>query len=97
MEQLKISLADVSNTASNIRVVNQQIYEILKNAKNEIDKLQAFWQSESSETARQRFAQFSMQFDVQREVIESYAQFLDYTVQTYDSLETAINSNATSF
>ncbi len=97
MEQIKVSLNEVSVTAANIRMVNQQIYDLLLNSKIEMDKLQAFWQSESSQTAKERFHQFSLQFDRQKEIIEAYAQFLDHTVQTYDSLEMAINSNASSF
>lgn len=97
MEQLKISLAEVQNASLNLRGCNQQIYDFLSHAKSEMDKLAAFWQSESSETARQRFQQFSTQFEAQREIIEAYARFLDHTVETYDALETAINSNASSF
>lgn len=97
MDNIKISLAEVQTTADTIRTRNQQIYDLLQNAKREMDKLQGFWQSESSETVRQRFSQFSSQFETQREILDAYARFLDHTVQTYDALETAINSNATAF
>lgn len=97
MENIRISLAEVQSCADSIKASNQLIYEILGNAKAEMDKLQAFWQSESSDTLRQRFSQFATQFETQREIIASYAQFLEHTIQTYDALETAINSNASSF
>ncbi len=97
MEQIKISISEVENTAANLRIVNQQIYDILQNASNEMNRLHSFWISESSETARQQFMRFAAQFDIQREIIQSYAQFLEHTAQTYLTLESTINSNASTF
>ena len=37
---------------------------------------------------------FSRRFEEQKEVIESYADFLDMTVLSYETLETTIQSNA---
>lgn len=97
MENINISLAEVQSAANAIQSCNLRIYDLLNNAKKEMDKLQAFWQSESSDTVRQRFALFSGQFETQKEIVDAYVRFLEHTVQTYDSLETAINSNASSF
>ncbi len=97
MDHIKISLAEVQSTADTLRSCNMRIYDLLHEAKKEMDKLQSFWQSESSDTVRQRFFQFSNQFETQKEIINEYVRFLEHTVQTYDTLETAINSNAASF
>ena len=97
MENIKIITADVTAAASSLRSCNGMIYDLLQRAKQEMDRLSHVWQSESSDTIRQKFSQFSNQFENQRQIIDAYAQFLDHTAATYDSVETAINSNATSF
>ncbi len=96
MEEIKISLADVSACASLIRTINQQMYATLQNMKKEMNDLNSTWISEGGEAIRTRFNTFSSRFDRQKEVIDRYSQFLDFTVNSYDSLETTITSNANS-
>ncbi|MBQ6223483.1 MAG: pore-forming ESAT-6 family protein [Solobacterium sp.] len=94
MNNLKISLAEVSECASRIRILNQNMYELLMNMKKEMDNTNISWISEAGETIRSRFNQFAARFDRQKEIIDTYAKFLDMTVSSYDTLETTINSNA---
>ncbi|MBQ1468915.1 MAG: pore-forming ESAT-6 family protein [Solobacterium sp.] len=94
MNNLKISLAEVSECASRIRILNQTMYELLMNMKKEMDNTNISWISEAGETIRSRFNQFAARFDQQKEIIDTYAKFLDMTVSSYDTLETTINSNA---
>lgn len=94
MSTLKISLSEVSECASRIRTLNQQMYDQLMEMKKEMMDTNVSWISESGETIRSRFNQFASRFDTEKETIDSYARFLDLTVQSYDSLETSINSNA---
>ena len=94
MSTLKISLAEVSETASRIRTLNQQMYEQLAAIKKEMNQTNVSWISDAGETIRSRFNQFETRFDKEKETIDSYVRFLDLTVQSYDSLETTINSNA---
>lgn len=94
MSTLKISLAEVSECASRIRSLNQQMYDQLTEMKREMNSTNAAWISDAGETIRSRFNLFASRFDTERETIDSYAKFLDLTVQSYDSLETTINSNA---
>ena len=94
MDRIHISLAEVSDCAGRIRNCNQQMYEQLNNMKKEMNATNASWLSEAGETIRTRFNQFASRFDIQKEIIDSYAKFLDMTVSSYDSLETAINTNA---
>jgi hypothetical protein len=70
------------------------MYEQLMEMKKEMTDTNVSWISESGETIRSRFNQFASRFDTEKETIDSYARFLDLTVQSYDSLETSINSNA---
>ncbi len=97
MNNIKISLAEVSNCAQAIRSLNQKMYEVLSLMKKDINDLNSSWLSDSGETIRQKFNHFASKFDVQKETIDTYAKFLDLTVSSYDSLETTINANASSF
>ena len=94
MNNLKISLAEVNECAARIRAANQTMYELLSRMKKEMNDTNISWISEGGETIRARFNQFASRFETQKEIIDSYARFLDLTVSSYDSLETAISSNA---
>lgn len=97
MEDIKISLAEVTSCAGSIRNLNQRMFESLQSIKREMSSLDGAWMSESGETIRARFMTFANRFENQKELINAYSTFLDFTVSSYDSLETTINSNATSF
>lgn len=97
MEDIKISLAEVTACANAIRNLNQRMFESLQNIKKEMNSLDIAWMSESGDTIRARFNTFANRFETQKELINAYGTFLDFTVSSYDSLETTINSNATSF
>lgn len=97
MDQLRISLAEVKNTAEMIRHCNTEIYEDLQQARKLMNDLAGVWQSDGSEAIRQRFNHFAAQFDVQKQIIDAYARFLDMTVSSYDTLESTIQTNAGAF
>jgi len=94
MSTLKISLSEVSETAARIRTLNQQMFDQLTEMKREMNGTNVAWISDAAETIRSRFNTFAARFETEKETIDSYARFLDLTVQSYDSLETTINSNA---
>ena len=83
MDQLQITLAQVTQTAASIRSQNQQ--------------LAAYWQSPASEKIRSRFHGMLPVFDNYRSIVESYAKFLDQTVSTYQSMEAQLNASAEGF
>ncbi len=96
MDELKISLAEVTECASKIRNFNQMMYEQLSLMKKDINDTNASWISGAGEAIRNRFNQFSTRFETQKEQIDSYAKFLDQTVDHYNTLESTIHSNASS-
>lgn len=96
-EGINISLAEVTNTASSIRNINQQLTARLEEIRQEMNNLSSTWQSEGSETIRTKFNGLAPKFENYREIVESYAEFLDRTVAGYDAAETSINSNASAF
>ena len=94
MDQISISLNEVSETASRIRQLNQMMYDALNKMKKEMNLLSGTWISEGSQEIRSRFGVFANRFDRQKTVIDEYARFLELTVSSYDSLESAITGNA---
>ena len=97
MEEIRISLPELSDTASQMRNYNSTLDEILSFVKKTMNDLQAVWDSDGENTLLTSFNKFSTKFIEESEVIESYARFLDDTVNNYDSLESTIVSNASNF
>lgn len=97
MEEIRISLPELSDTASQMRNYNSTLDEILSFVKKTMNDLQAVWDSDGENTLLTSFNKFSAKFIEESEVIESYARFLDDTVNNYDSLESTIVSNASNF
>ena len=97
MENITISLQDLQRCSQDIRVKNEFIYDVLINIKNEMNSLNQYWVSDSSNMIREKFNAFSVNFEEVKQVIESYATYLDQTVSTYDSVENTITANASSF
>ena len=97
VEGIKISMPEVLNTADSIRNINNALDINLQDIKREMDSLASTWQSDSSNTVREKFNALAPRFEEYKQVIESYAKFLNATVTNYESVEAAINSNASSF
>ena len=94
MNGIKISLQEVVNCQKQIESLNIKIYDLLNDMKNQMNGLNVSWVSDSANTIRDRFNQFSNRFEIQMETINNYVKFLDMTVNSYDSLEQTINTNA---
>ena len=98
VEGINISLGEVTKTAGTIRTLNTSLSTQLENIRTEMNNLSSTWQSDSSETIRSKFnTMANQQFETYKKIIEAYAKFLDNTVTTYDTVETAINNNASAF
>lgn len=97
VEGIKISLGEVTKTASTIRTLNASLEARLADIKKEMNALASTWQSDASNTIRNNFNALAPRFEEYKTIVESYAKFLDATVTNYDSAEAAINNNASAF
>lgn len=97
MNEIKITLPEVSETAAQIRNYNSALDEILAYVSKTMNDLNSIWKSDGEEMLLSRFQRFATKFIDESEVIESYARFLDSTVTDYDSLESTIVANASNF
>ncbi|XID94299.1 pore-forming ESAT-6 family protein [Paenibacillaceae bacterium WGS1546] len=96
-EGINISLGEVSKTANTIRTLNTALTSKLEEIKKEMNGLATTWQSDASNTIRNNFNALAPRFEEYREVVDSYAKFLDITVTNYDTTESNINNNASLF
>lgn len=97
IEGIKITLGEVSKTSGTIRQLNNNLDNRLTEIKKQMNDLSQTWQSDASNTIREKFNALVPKFAEYKSIVESYSKFLDITVQNYDSAETAINNNASSF
>ena len=97
MSQIRITLPEVSAAAGKIRAINAELDDTLARVSRIMIDLHGVWISEGADTLMSRFQQFSRRFTLESETISSYAAFLDFTVATYDSMESTISANASHF
>ena len=96
-DQIKITMPEVSASASQIRALNLALDETLNSITNIMNEINGVWDSSGSREICARFKNFAARFVKESETIESYCKFLEYTVASYDSLESTITSNAQNF
>lgn len=96
MPDIKITFSEVRTKNQQIRKHNQTLDDTLKQIKNIINSLETDWTSDTSDTIRSKITGMQPKFDSYREVIESYAKFLDNTVEQYETTEGTLQSNAAS-
>lgn len=94
---IRITPLDISNSASQMRVLNANLDDVLHSITNDMNALSSVWESSGAEAIVARFKNFANRFTIESETIEDYCKFLDLTVQSYDSLENTITANANSF
>lgn len=96
-EGINISLPEVSRTAQSIKAINQDLSMRLEEIKKEMNNLAQSWQSDASNTIREKFNGLAPRFEEYKNVVNAYALFLDRTVDLYNQTETMINNNASQF
>lgn len=97
IEGINIDLDAVNAAATTIRNLNTNLTMNLTNVRNEINNLSSTWQSDAGDTIQTKINGMQAHFDDYQKVIEAYAKFLEKAVEDYRSMETGINSNASSF
>jgi WXG100 family type VII secretion target len=94
MPDVKITFEEVRAKAGQIRNYNETLTSTLNSIKSAINALEAEWTSDTSDTIRAKITAMQPKFDSYKEVIESYAKFLDNTSTQYETTENTLNTNA---
>ncbi len=96
MPDIKITFEEVRTKTKQIRNYNATLTDTLNSIRQTINNLESQWTSDTSDTIRAKITGMQPKFDTYKEVIESYAKFLDNTVAQYEGTESTLNSNASS-
>lgn len=96
MPDIKITFEEVRTKTKQIRNYNATLTDTLNSIRQTINNLESQWTSDTSDTIRAKITGMQPKFDTYKEVIESYAKFLDNTVAQYEGTESILNSNASS-
>ena len=96
MPDIKITFGEVRTKTKQIRSRNDTLTDTLNQIKQIINNLESQWTSDTSDTIRAKITGMQPKFDTYKEVIESYAKFLDSAIAQYESTEATLNTNAAS-
>lgn len=97
MADIKITFGEVKTKAGQIRTCNENLSDYLNQIKTKISQLDVEWTSDTSDTIREKINGMQGKFDDYKNIIESYAKFLETTVELYEATESTLNSNASMF
>lgn len=96
MPDTKITFEEARAKTQQLRGHNEKLAAQLQQIKATINALEADWTSDTSDTIRSKITGMQPKFDSYKEVIESYAKFLDNMVAQYETTESTLQSNAAS-
>lgn len=97
MEHLDITMEKLNTASNHIRQTNQRLNQSLQEINSIMNQLSMYWNSPASLALKTRFQNMLPVFDNYKQVVESYAIFLDQTVDIYNTLEKTLQSHADSF
>lgn len=96
-DSIQISTQVLMDTAESVRNINTTMDDKLAEINKSMDALQATWKSDAGNDIRQAMNDMKPRFEQYKNVVESYAKFLVNTAQSYESTESAIQTNANAF
>ena len=94
MEHLDITIERLSSASGQIRNTNQHLNQCLQEINVVMNQLSMYWNSPASLALKTRFQNMLPVFENYKKVVESYAFFLDQTVEVYATLEQNLQSHA---
>lgn len=96
-DSIKISTQVLTETAEKVRAINKNLDEKLADINKNMNDLEATWKSDAATDIRAAMNGMKPKFEEYKNVIESYAKFLVNTAQSYESTESAVQTNANAF
>ncbi|MBQ8580260.1 MAG: WXG100 family type VII secretion target [Oscillospiraceae bacterium] len=97
MADIKISTQVLVDTAAKVRKLNDTMDLKLAECNKSMQALESSWKSDAASDIRANMNALKPRFEQYKNVIESYAKFLDNTARSYESTESAIQNNAAAF
>jgi uncharacterized protein YukE len=97
MSNINVNVDQVRTLAMKLRNINQQMDDNLNEIRIQVNNLNSVWVSDGGNTLIQKFSYFQNKFIQEREIIDSYAKYLDYASNSYETIEKTIKTNASNF
>lgn len=94
---IQVTTQVLTETAGKIRNINANMDSKLADINNKMNALESTWQSAAANDIRAAMNAMKPRFEEYKNVVESYAKFLDNTAQSYEVTETTAQSNASQF
>lgn len=96
-DSIQISTQVLLDTAEKVRNINNTLDSKLTDINKSMNDLEATWKSDAASDIRAAMNAMKPRFEEYKNVVESYAKFLVNTAQSYESTESAIQTNASAF
>lgn len=96
-DSIKISTQVLLDTAVDVRNCNRNMDQKLADINKAMNDLEATWKSDAATDIRAAMNALKPRFEEYKNVVESYAKFLDNTARSYEATESAIQNNAGQF
>lgn len=96
-DSIQISTQVLIDTATEVRSINAAMDEKLKEINKSMNLLEETWKSDAATDIRAAMNNLQPRFEQYKNVVESYAKFLDNTAQSYETTEGVIQTNASAF
>ncbi|MBE6920033.1 MAG: WXG100 family type VII secretion target [Ruminococcaceae bacterium] len=96
-DTIQISTQVLLDTAEKVRNINSTLDSKLADINKSMNDLEATWRSDAASDIRAAMNAMKPRFEEYKNVVESYAKFLVNTAQSYESTESAIQTNAQAF
>ncbi|MBR3919771.1 MAG: WXG100 family type VII secretion target [Clostridia bacterium] len=96
-DTIQISTQVLLDTAEKVRTINSTLDSKLADINKSMNDLEATWKSDAASDIRAAMNAMKPRFEEYKNVVESYAKFLVNTAQSYESTESAIQTNAQAF
>ncbi len=96
-DSIQISTQVLLETAEKVRNINATLDSKLADINKSMNDLEATWKSDAASDIRAAMNAMKPRFEEYKNVVESYAKFLVNTAQSYESTESAVQTNAGAF
>lgn len=94
---IKVSTQVLRDTAAKVRTLNENMDSKLAEINKEMNNLENYYKSDSGTEIRAAMNGMKKSFAEYKDVINSYAKFLDDTAVKYEETETTNQNNASQF
>ncbi len=96
-DSIKISTQVLVDTATKVREINKNLDDKLAEINRNMNSLESSWKSDAATDIRAAMNALKPRFEQYKQVVESYAKFLNNTASNYDTTESTVQNNASAF